>query len=79
MLMCCNKIKILENYIEEKKDKELYKWWAQYLESQEKYDQALNYYKLADDFSSIVNTKNRNKFFFIQNQYLNKIYEGEFF
>jgi len=54
MLICTNKISMLETYIEEKKDKELYKWWAQYLESQEKYDQSLNYYKLSEDFSSIV-------------------------
>lgn len=54
MLMCTNKINMLANYIEEKKDKELYKWWAQYLESNEKYDQSLNYYKLAEDFSAIV-------------------------
>ena len=57
MLMCTNKISMLETYIEEKKDKELYKWWAQYLESQEKYDQSLNYYKLSEDFSSIVSPK----------------------
>lgn len=54
MLMCTNNIKMLEQYVEEKKDKELYKWWAQYLESQEKYDQSLNFYRLAEDFSSIV-------------------------
>ena len=54
MLMCTNKINMLANYIEEKKDKELYRWWAQYLESNEKYDQSLNYYKLAEDFSALV-------------------------
>jgi len=55
MLMYANKITMLENYIEDKKDKELYKWWAQYLESNEKYEQSLNYYKLAEDYSAIVN------------------------
>ena len=54
MLMCTGKLEMLEAYVEEKKDKELYKWWAQYLESQERYDQSLNHYKLAEDFSSIV-------------------------
>lgn len=54
MLMCANNIPMLEKYVEEKKDKELYRWWAQYLESHEKYEQSLNYYRLAEDFSSIV-------------------------
>jgi hypothetical protein len=55
MLMNANQLELLENYIEEKKEPELYKWWAQYSESQGKYDLALKYYKLAEDMSSLVN------------------------
>ena len=54
MLMNANQMELLENYIEEKKEPELYKWWAQYSESQGKFDLALKYYKLADDMSSLV-------------------------
>lgn len=54
MLMNTNNVEMLEKYIEEKKDSELYKWWAQYMESQEKWEVALNYYKLGEDYSSTV-------------------------
>ncbi|XP_073409706.1 intraflagellar transport protein 140 homolog [Dendrobates tinctorius] len=44
----------LENYINNKKDKILWKWWAQYLESQSDLDAALRYYELAQDYLSLV-------------------------
>ncbi|CAJ0957557.1 unnamed protein product [Ranitomeya imitator] len=44
----------LEDYINNKKDKILWKWWAQYLESQSDLDAALKYYELAQDYLSLV-------------------------
>ncbi|XP_075035600.1 intraflagellar transport protein 140 homolog [Mixophyes fleayi] len=44
----------LENYINMKKDKSLWKWWAQYLESQSDMDTALKYYEMAQDYLSLV-------------------------
>ncbi|KAG9476789.1 hypothetical protein GDO78_002272 [Eleutherodactylus coqui] len=44
----------LETYINNKKDKILWKWWAQYLESQADLDAALKYYELAQDYLSLV-------------------------
>ncbi|XP_071976358.1 intraflagellar transport protein 140 homolog isoform X2 [Engystomops pustulosus] len=44
----------LETYINNKKDKILWKWWAQYLESQSDLDTALKYYELAQDYLSLV-------------------------
>ncbi len=34
MLMTAGEMQLLEEYIESKKEKELYIWWAQYQESQ---------------------------------------------
>ncbi|KAM8960405.1 intraflagellar transport protein 140 homolog [Pelodytes ibericus] len=44
----------LESYINKKKDKNLWKWWAQYLESQADLDTALKYYEMSQDFLSLV-------------------------
>ncbi|KAM9426484.1 intraflagellar transport protein 140 homolog [Pholidichthys leucotaenia] len=44
----------LEIYVKKMKDKSIYKWWAQYLESQSKMDSALHFYKCAQDSLSLV-------------------------
>uniref|UniRef100_A0A8C5R4T8 Intraflagellar transport 140 n=1 Tax=Leptobrachium leishanense TaxID=445787 RepID=A0A8C5R4T8_9ANUR len=43
----------LESYINKKKDN-LWKWWAQYLESQSDLDAALKYYEMSQDYLSLV-------------------------
>ncbi|KAL0984320.1 hypothetical protein UPYG_G00139910 [Umbra pygmaea] len=44
----------LETYVNKMKDKNIYKWWAQYLESQSDMESALRYYEYAEDFLSLV-------------------------
>ncbi|XP_068161175.1 intraflagellar transport protein 140 homolog isoform X2 [Antennarius striatus] len=44
----------LEIYVSKMKDKNIFKWWAQYLESQSDMDSALLYYKHAQDYLSLV-------------------------
>ncbi|XP_075950055.1 intraflagellar transport protein 140 homolog [Anarhichas minor] len=44
----------LEIYVNKMKDKNIYKWWAQYLESQSDMDSALRFYECAQDFLSLV-------------------------
>ncbi|KAM3592216.1 uncharacterized protein V6R79_014947 [Siganus canaliculatus] len=44
----------LEVYVNKMKDKNIYTWWAQYLESQSDMDSALHYYKCAQDYLSLV-------------------------
>lgn len=44
----------LEIYVNKMKDKNIYKWWAQYLESQADMDAALCYYEKAQDYLSLV-------------------------
>ncbi|XP_003928427.1 intraflagellar transport protein 140 homolog isoform X2 [Saimiri boliviensis] len=44
----------LELYVNKMKDKTLWQWWAQYLESQGEMDTALHYYQLAQDHFSLV-------------------------
>ncbi|XP_055220877.2 intraflagellar transport protein 140 homolog isoform X5 [Gorilla gorilla gorilla] len=44
----------LELYVNKMKDKTLWRWWAQYLESQGEMDTALHYYELARDHFSLV-------------------------
>ncbi|XP_034716265.1 intraflagellar transport protein 140 homolog isoform X1 [Etheostoma cragini] len=44
----------LEIYVNKMKDKNIYKWWAQYLESQSDMDSALRFYELAQDYLSLV-------------------------
>uniref|UniRef100_A0A8C2XSY3 Intraflagellar transport 140 homolog (Chlamydomonas) n=1 Tax=Cyclopterus lumpus TaxID=8103 RepID=A0A8C2XSY3_CYCLU len=44
----------LEIYVNKMKDKNIYKWWAQYLESQSDMDSALCFYESAQDYLSLV-------------------------
>ncbi|KAF6734703.1 Intraflagellar transport-like protein 140 [Oryzias melastigma] len=44
----------LEVYVSKTKDKSIYKWWAQYQESQSKMDAALHFYERAQDYLSLV-------------------------
>ena len=37
-----------------KKEPDLYKWWAQYLEAQGALPESLGFYRLANDYGSIV-------------------------
>ncbi|XP_032929965.1 intraflagellar transport protein 140 homolog isoform X3 [Catharus ustulatus] len=52
--MLSEDLQALENYINKMKDKSLWKWWAQYLESQSEMESALKYYALAQDYFSLV-------------------------
>ncbi|XP_028263814.1 intraflagellar transport protein 140 homolog [Parambassis ranga] len=47
-------ISSLEIYVNKMKDKSIYKWWAQYLESQSDMDSALHFYECAQDYLSLV-------------------------
>uniref|UniRef100_A0A8C5EMS2 Intraflagellar transport 140 homolog (Chlamydomonas) n=1 Tax=Gouania willdenowi TaxID=441366 RepID=A0A8C5EMS2_GOUWI len=44
----------LEIYVNKMKDKNIYKWWAQFLESQSELDSALHFYECAQDYLSLV-------------------------
>ncbi|KAF3704522.1 Intraflagellar transport protein 140 -like protein WD and tetratricopeptide repeats protein 2 [Channa argus] len=44
----------LKIYVNKMKDKNIYKWWAQYLESQSDMDSALHFYQCAQDYLSLV-------------------------
>ncbi|XP_072204939.1 intraflagellar transport protein 140 homolog [Excalfactoria chinensis] len=52
--MLSEDLQALENYVNKMKDKSLWKWWAQYLESQSDLESALEYYALAQDYFSLV-------------------------
>uniref|UniRef100_A0A8C3YVH3 Intraflagellar transport 140 n=1 Tax=Catagonus wagneri TaxID=51154 RepID=A0A8C3YVH3_9CETA len=52
--MLAEDLQSLELYINRMKDKTLWRWWAQYLESQAEMDAALHYYELAQDYFSLV-------------------------
>ncbi|KAM5328101.1 intraflagellar transport protein 140 homolog isoform 1-T2 [Glossophaga mutica] len=52
--MLSEDLQSLELYINKMKDKTLWRWWAQYLESQSEMDAALHYYELAQDYFSLV-------------------------
>ncbi|KAG3258905.1 intraflagellar transport protein 140 homolog isoform X1 [Ictidomys tridecemlineatus] len=52
--MLSEDLQSLELYINKMKDKTLWRWWAQYLESQAEMDAALRYYELAQDYFSLV-------------------------
>ena len=45
---------MLETYIQKSNDKDLKRWWAQYMESTGEMELALNYYELAEDYLSLV-------------------------
>ncbi|XP_037319020.2 intraflagellar transport protein 140 homolog [Pungitius pungitius] len=44
----------LEIYVNKMKDRNIYKWWAQYLESQSDMDSAMSFYERAQDYLSLV-------------------------
>ncbi|NXS90848.1 IF140 protein, partial [Jacana jacana] len=52
--MLSEDLQALENYVNKAEDKSLWKWWAQYLESQSDLESALKYYALAQDHFSLV-------------------------
>ncbi|XP_015992112.2 intraflagellar transport protein 140 homolog [Rousettus aegyptiacus] len=52
--MLSEDLQSLELYVNKMKDKSLWRWWAQYLESQAEMDAALRYYELAQDYFSLV-------------------------
>jgi intraflagellar transport protein 140 len=54
MLIQKNKLDILEEFINKETDPEFYIWWASYQERNDNVEQALSYYKKANDYSNIV-------------------------
>ncbi|KAM9210374.1 intraflagellar transport protein 140 homolog isoform 2-T2 [Dugong dugon] len=52
--MLAEDLQSLELYVNKMRDKTLWRWWAQYLESQVEMDAALRYYELAQDYFSLV-------------------------
>ncbi|XP_040829503.1 intraflagellar transport protein 140 homolog [Ochotona curzoniae] len=52
--MLSEDLQALELYVNKMKDRTLWRWWAQYLESQAEMDAALHYYELAQDSFSLV-------------------------
>nr|XP_051686227.1 intraflagellar transport protein 140 homolog isoform X2 [Oryctolagus cuniculus] len=52
--MLSEDLQALELYVNKMKDRTLWRWWAQYLESQAEMDAALRYYELAQDAFSLV-------------------------
>ncbi|XP_042554090.1 intraflagellar transport protein 140 homolog isoform X1 [Dipodomys spectabilis] len=52
--MLAEDLQSLELYINKMKDRTLWRWWAQYLESQAEMNSALHYYELAQDYFSLV-------------------------
>ncbi|XP_053132123.1 intraflagellar transport protein 140 homolog [Hemicordylus capensis] len=52
--MLSEDLQALESYVNKMKDKNLWKWWAQYLESQADMEAALKYYEMAQDYFSLV-------------------------
>ncbi|KAF7638044.1 Amidase domain-containing protein [Meloidogyne graminicola] len=52
--MLCDEPKVLEFYIKKKAEPELYKWWAQFLESTGDLETAKNFYQNAKDYLSVV-------------------------
>lgn len=54
MLWSHGRLDKLEAYIQEKKDPSLYKWWGQYQESKNNAEEAIKFYKLAQDDASLA-------------------------
>jgi len=54
MLMNSGEVEKLESYILEQNDKDLYKYWGHYLESQQNIDDAVAFYKKAEDYADWV-------------------------
>lgn len=44
----------LQGFVQSQKEPELFKWWAQYLEAQGMVQEALGFYRLANDNGSVV-------------------------
>ncbi|CAD8141887.1 unnamed protein product [Paramecium octaurelia] len=49
-----DELQYLEGYVLQKKDPVLYKWWGNHLESQEQYEEAMKFYRDANDALGIV-------------------------
>ena len=54
MLFHLNRLDDLEDYVQKSSDGTLLKWWAKYLEANERYDKAKKYYAKAQDYLSLV-------------------------
>ena len=54
MLHDVGQLGVLEDYVNQSSDKELLKWWAQYCECQEQFDEALRFYQQAHDALGVV-------------------------
>eukprot|EP01013_Petalomonas_cantuscygni_P002994 TRINITY_DN1313_c0_g1_i1.p1 TRINITY_DN1313_c0_g1~~TRINITY_DN1313_c0_g1_i1.p1 ORF type:complete len:1450 (+),score=425.61 TRINITY_DN1313_c0_g1_i1:245-4594(+) len=54
MLFDLNRVPTLEKYVESRKDPELIRWWAQWCERNDAYDEALRCYRDAGDVLSTV-------------------------
>ena len=54
MLLEANLIEELERYIQDRNEKILFKWWAQYLESNNRLELAVKFYKQSEDFDQMV-------------------------
>ena len=48
---------MLKEYVSKSNDKELYKWMAQFCESHQRLDAALNYYQEAEDYLAMVRVR----------------------
>lgn len=54
MLFSLGRVDDLEDYIHKSDDVQLLKWWAAYMESNERYDKARKYYAKSQDYLSLV-------------------------
>ena len=54
MLFSLGRLDDLEDYIHKSDDIQLLKWWAAYMESNERYDKARKYYAKSQDYLSLV-------------------------
>lgn len=52
--MLSDEPKAVDLYVKRKRDRELYRWWARYLESTGDLEGARSYYKYADDYLSVI-------------------------
>jgi hypothetical protein len=56
-LMKTRQTEMLKDYISKRNDKELYKWMAQFCESHQRLEAALNYYQEAEDYLAMVRVR----------------------
>ncbi len=68
MLYKYKKIKLLQNYISNNNSNKLYKWYAQYLESNNDIENALIYYEKSKDYVSMVRLFINNAIYIIKNR-----------